>query len=223
MLLYYCGKKPKTQKRKVIFMKVIAINGSPKPGGNTYTALKAVCDELEKNGIETEIVNVGNLKLTGCRGCGYCSKNNGKCVLDDGLNEIAAKVREADGLVVGTPVYYAGINGTLKSFLDRLYYTSSASMRFKPAASLAVLRRSGGVTSIEDINRFFLFSEMIITPTRYWPVIHGQTPGQVSLDTEGMQIARGIGNNMAYLLKMQAESKVEKPAMEPKETMNFIR
>lgn len=211
------------QKGKVIFMKVTAINGSPKANGNTYTALKTACDELEKNGIETEIIHIGKLNLTGCKACGYCSSHGGKCVFDDGLNEAAEKVRAADGLIVGSPVYYAGINGTVKSFLDRLFYTSSASMRFKPAASLVALRRSGGVAALEEINRFFLFSEMIITPTRYWSVMYGRTPGEVSQDEEGMQIARNIGNNMAYLLKMKEQSEIMLPEAETKISTSFIR
>ena len=108
-------------------MKVIAVNGSPRANGNTYTALDAACKELNKNGIDTEIIHIGQLKLTGCKACEFCGKNGGKCVFDDGLNEAAEKIRAADGLIIGAPVYYAGINGTVKSFLDRLFYTSSAS------------------------------------------------------------------------------------------------
>lgn len=204
-------------------MKVIAINGSPKENGNTYTALKEACTELEKNGIETEIIRIGNMNLTGCKACGYCSAHGGKCVFNDGLNEIADKIKAADGLIIGSPVYYAGINGTVKSFLDRLYYTSSASMRFKPAASIVALRRSGGVAAMEEINRFFLFSEMMITPTRYWSVVHGRTPGEAAQDEEGMQIARNIGCNMAYLLKMKGASQIPVPEAEPKISTSFIR
>ncbi|MBE6879331.1 MAG: flavodoxin family protein [Ruminococcaceae bacterium] len=205
-------------------MKVIAINGSPKAKGNTYSSLAVVCEELNKNGIETEIIQIGNMNLTGCKACGYCGKNGGKCVFNDGLNEIAEKVKAADGLIVGSPVYYAGINGTVKSFLDRLFFTSSASMRFKAAAALVALRRSGGVAALEEINRYFLFSEMIITPTRYWSVIHGGAPGEAAKDEEGMQIARNIGNNMAYILKMkEAAESLEKPVLEDKIKMGFIR
>ncbi len=204
-------------------MNVIAINGSPHPKGNTYLALSEACAELDKAGISSEIVNVGNLKLTGCRACGYCASHGGKCVLDDGLNEIAEKVKAADGLIVGSPVYYAGINGTLKCFLDRLYYTSSGSMRLKPAAALVVLRRAGGLDTVEDIYRFFTISEMIVTPTRYWPAVHGRTPGEVTEDGEGMQIARNIGKNMAYLLKLKAASDIPLPELEEKISTNFIR
>lgn len=205
-------------------MKVIAINGSPRAKGNTYTSLTAVCEELNKNGIETEIIQIGNMNLTGCKACGYCGKNGGKCVFNDGLNEIAEKIRSADGLVVGSPVYYAGINGTVKAFLDRLFFTSSASMRFKAAASLVSLRRSGGVAALEEINRYFLFSEMIITPTRYWSVIHGGAPGEAAQDEEGMQIARNIGSNMAYILKIKENSAgIDKPCLEEKIKTSFIR
>ena len=205
-------------------MKVIAVNGSPRANGNTYTALDAACKELNKNGIDTEIIHIGQLKLTGCKACGFCGKNGGKCVFDDGLNAAAEKIRAADGLIIGAPVYYAGINGTVKSFLDRLFYTSSASMRFKPAASIVALRRSGGVAAMEEINRFFLFSEMMITPTRYWSVVHGGAAGEAAQDEEGMQIARNSGNNMAYLLKMkEAAADVQPPELEEKIKTNFIR
>ncbi|MCH5325287.1 MAG: flavodoxin family protein [Eubacterium sp.] len=203
-------------------MKVIAINGSPRERGNTYTALSMACGELEKQGIETEILHIGNKNIFGCKACGGCAKI-GKCVFDDGLNEAAQKVREADGLIVGSPVYYAGINGTLKSFLDRLFYTSSASMRFKPAAAVAALRRSGGVNAMEEIYRFFELAEMMITPTRYWSVVHGRTPGEAEMDGEGMQIARNIGANMAYLLKMKESADVQPPELEEKVMTNFIR
>lgn len=204
-------------------MKVIAINGSPHAKGNTYTALTEVCNELQKQGIDTEIVSVGSLQLTGCHACGYCAQHGGECVFKDGLNEIAEKVKAADGIVVGSPVYYAGLNGTLKAFLDRLFYVSGNAMRYKPAASMVVLRRSGGVAAMEEINRFFLIKEMLVVPTPYWSVVHGRTAGEVSKDDEGMQIARRIGENMAYLLKMKAESNIPAPEPLEKITTNFIR
>lgn len=204
-------------------MKVICINGSPHANGNTFFALSQVAQELEKQGIETEIIQIGNKAIHGCIGCGSCAKNNGKCVFDDGLNEIADKIKAADGLVVGSPVYYAGINGTLKCFLDRLFYTSSKYLRFKPAASVVALRRSGGVDAFEEINRFFQLAEMMITPSRYWNVIHGRAIGDAKQDLEGIQIMECIGKNMAYLLKMQAESTVQKPELEPKISTGFVR
>ncbi len=203
-------------------MKVIAINGSPRKEGNTYCALKTACDVLNAEGIETEIVNVGNLNITGCKACGACSKL-GKCVIDDGFNEIAEKVAAADGIIVGTPVYYAGINGTLKCFLDRFFYGNSAKMRFKPAAALTALRRSGVTHTYQTIYNFFTISEMLITPTSYWPGVHGRLPGEAEQDSEGIQVARGIGTNMAYLLKMKEASSIPVPEKEPKEMFNYIR
>lgn len=204
-------------------MKVIAINGSPHAKGNTFCALTECCGALNKNGIETEIIQIGNKNIVGCHACGYCKQHDGKCVFDDGLNEIAEKIREADGVIIGSPVYYAGLNGTVKSFLDRLFITSSSAMRFKVGAGLVVLRRSGGVTAMEEINRFFGITEMIITPTRYWSVAHGSAQGEVMQDNEGLQIARNIGENMAYLLKMKEASNVTPPEIEPKIGTNFIR
>lgn len=203
-------------------MKVIAINGSPRKDGNTYLALKTACDILNEQGIETEIVNVGNLNITGCKACGGCS-GKGMCVINDGFNEAAEKAASADGIIVGSPVYYAGVNGTLKCFLDRLFYVHSAKMRFKPAAAVVALRRSGVTHTYQTIYNFFTISEMLITPTNYWPGVHGGAKGEAEQDLEGMQIARGIGRNMAYLLKMKAESTVPVPEKEDKIKFSYIR
>lgn len=203
-------------------MKVIAVNGSPRKDGNTYLALKTACDVLNAEGIETEIVNVGALNITGCKACGGCAKA-GKCVINDGFNEVAELVAAADGIIVGSPVYYAGINGTLKSFLDRFFYVHSSKMRFKPCAALTALRRSGVTHTYQTIYNFFTISEMLITPTSYWPGVHGRLKGESEQDLEGMQIARGIGKNMAYLLKLQEQSSIPLPEKEPKEMFNYIR
>ena len=203
-------------------MKVIAINGSPRKDGNTYSVLKAACDILNEQGIETEIVNVGSMGITGCKACGACA-GKGKCVINDGFNEIADKTAAADGIIVGSPVYYAGINGTLKCFLDRFFYVHSGEMRFKPAAAVTALRRSGVTHTYQTIYNFFTFSEMLITPTNYWPGVHGSAKGEAQQDTEGMQIARAISRNMAYLLKMKAESTVPVPEKEEKIKFSYIR
>lgn len=203
-------------------MKVIALNGSPRKNGNTYLSLKAACDVLNAEGIETEILDVGSLKLTGCRACGGCAKL-GKCVIDDGLNELAEKAAAADGLIVGSPVYYADINGTLKCFLDRFFYTQSAKMRFKPCAALVALRRSGVTHAYQTIYNYFTIAEMLITPTQYWPGVHGRLPGEAEQDLEGISVARGIGRNMAYLLKLREESALPLPEPIQKETFNYIR
>ena len=203
-------------------MKVIAINGSPRKDGNTYLALKTACDVLNEQGIETEIVNVGCLNITGCKACGACS-GKGACVINDGFNEIAEKAANADGIIVGSPVYYAGVNGTLKCFLDRLFYVHGGKMRFKPAAAVVALRRSGVTHTYQTIYNYFTISEMLITPTNYWPGVHGGAKGEAEQDLEGMQIARGIGRNMAYLLKMKAESTVPVPEKEDKIKFSYIR
>lgn len=203
-------------------MKVLAVNGSPHKDGNTYLALEAACKKLNEQGIDTEIVNIGALNITGCKACGACSKI-GKCVIEDGFNEVSEKFAAADGIIVGSPVYYAGINGTLKCFLDRAFYVNSAKMRFKPAAGIVALRRSGVTDSYQTIYNYFTFAEMIITPTPYWPGIHGAAKGECLQDTEGIQIAEAIGKNMAYLLKMKAESKVTPPEKEPKIKFNYVR
>lgn len=203
-------------------MKVIAINGSPRKDGNTYLALKTACDILNEQGIETEIVNVGNMNITGCKACGGCA-GKGRCVINDGFNEVADKAAAADGIIVGSPVYYAGINGTLKCFLDRLFYVHSSEMRFKPAAAVVALRRSGVTHTYQTIYNYFTISEMLITPTNYWPGVHGGAKGEAEQDLEGMQIARGIGRNMSYLLKMKAESTVPVPEKEDKIKFSYIR
>ncbi|MGN0589887.1 MAG: flavodoxin family protein [Ruminiclostridium sp.] len=203
-------------------MKVLAINGSPHKEGNTYLALAKVCEKLNAEGIETEIVNVGALNITGCKACGACAKL-GRCRIEDGFNEISEKLPEADGIVIGSPVYYAGINGTLKAFLDRAFYVNSGKLRFKPAAAVVALRRSGVTDSYQTIYNYFAFAEMLITPTPYWPGIHGGAQGECLQDLEGVQIAETIGTNMAYLLKMQSESKVSVPEKQPKIKFNYVR
>lgn len=206
-------------------MKVIAINGSPKDNGNTYSALKVMADELAKESIETEIITIGSKAIHGCVGCGYCANHNGMCIFgDDILNETAEKMRNADGIIIGSPVYYAGMNGTLKCFLDRAFYTSSAAFKYKPCAAVAALRRSGGVATFDSINHYFNLAQMIITPSMYWNVAHGQKNQEVLSDEEGIQILKMTAKNMAWLLKMLDESKAEKPRLdEDKVRTNFIR
>ncbi len=204
-------------------MKVIAINGSPRANGNTYTALKKVTDVLEENGIETEIIHIGNKNIAGCKGCAACVKL-GKCVQDgDCVNETALKLAEADGMLIGSPVYYAGINGTLKCFLDRVFYTSASKFRFKVGAPVVVLRRGGAIHVYDTINSYFGISEMIQVPAVYWNAVHGAAPGEAAQDAEGMQIMESIGRNMAYILKMKEQSSVKPPEPLQKIKTNFIR
>lgn len=205
-------------------MKVIAINGSPKPKGNTYLALKTVCDGLEKQNIETEIIHVGNMDMKGCISCNQCRE--GHCRFsDDKLREIVNKIYEADGLLLGSPVYYASIAGTLKNFLDRLFYPNQGRMRLKVGASIAVLRRSGGVTTFDQLNNYFLISEMMIAPSYYWNAIHGGAPGEVLQDEEGMSVLNNLANNMAWMLNIKDYSKTAHPVPSPvkRAYTNFIR
>ncbi|HOQ10549.1 MAG TPA: flavodoxin family protein [Syntrophomonadaceae bacterium] len=211
-------------------MKVVAFNGSPRKEGNTYQAIKIVTDELEKAGIDTEIIQVGHKAIRGCIDCGKCKENlNEKCSFTkDDVNEWIQKIKNADGVIFGSPVYYAGLNGTMKAFLDRAFYVANANgglFRHKVGAAVVALRRSGGVTTFDQLNHYLAFSEMLIPSANYWNVIHGTLPGEALQDEEGVQIMRVLGKNMAWLLKLVQNGRgvVEEPAMEAKTRTNFIR
>jgi len=211
-------------------MKVIAINGSPNKEGNTYHALKMVADELEKEGIETEIIHVGNHVIRGCMACGQCGKNKDeKCVFgNDGVNEWVQKMKEADGILLGSPVHYSAIGGTMKSFLDRTFYVASKNgglLRHKVGASVVAVRRSGGITTFNQLNNYINYAEMIVPTSNYWNVIHGTAPGDALKDDEGVQIMRVLGKNMAWTMKLLENGKtsVDEPEKENKTFMSFIR
>ncbi len=211
-------------------MKVIAINGSPKKEGNTYHALRMVGDEIIAAGIEFEILHIGHKMIHGCLACGKCAVNKDeKCVIKtDDINKWLQQVKEADGFIIGSPVYYAGIAGTMKSFLDRMFYVSGSNgglFRHKVAAAVAAVRRSGGSVTFDSLNHYLNNGEMIIATSNYWNVIHGRTPGEANQDLEGMQAMRILGKNMAWLLKMKAATAaaIEPPKKEVKEVTNFIR
>ncbi|EYE89615.1 FMN reductase [Fervidicella metallireducens AeB] len=208
-------------------MKVVAFNGSPREKGNTYYAIKTVADELEKEGIEVEIVHVGNKLIRGCTACNACARNkNGKCIIDnDEVNEWINKMVEADGIILGSPVYFSGINGTMKSFLDRAFYVASKQLRYKVGASVVAVRRSGGVAVFNQLNNYINYAEMLMPSTNYWNVIHGRAVGEASQDEEGNQIMRILGKNMAYLLKLVENGKdsVKEPEKENKVYTHFIR
>lgn len=207
-------------------MKVVAFNGSPKKEGNTYHAIRMVAEELEKEGIEVEIVHVGNKTIKGCIACGFCVKN-GKCVTNnDEVNEWIQKMREADGIILGSPVHYAAIGGTMKSFLDRAFYVlHDGSLRHKVGAAVVAVRRSGGVPTFNQLNNYINYAEMLMPSTNYWNVIHGTAPGEVAGDEEGKQIMRVLGQNMAWLMKLVENGKdtVKEPERENKIFTNFIR
>ena len=209
-------------------MKVIALNGSPKRKGNTYHALRMLGNELEAAGIEFEILQIGHLNIRGCMGCRKCYTNlDGKCSISgDDFNGQLPKITAADGLVLGSPVHYSGIAGTMKSFLDRLFFVSGANenwFRHKVGAAVVAVRRSGGSSTLDGLNHYLNYAEMIIATANYWNIIHGSTPGEVAKDTEGVQIMRVLGKNMAWIMMMKKSSTVTPPEKEEKERMNFIR
>lgn len=209
-------------------MKVLLINGSPKPAGSTFTALKRVADTLEANGIETEIFHVGVKPVAGCMGCGYCSKSGyGKCVNgSDTVNEVLDKLADFDGFVFGSPVHYAAASGMLTSFLDRLFYAGKKNLMFKPGAAVVCCRRGGATAALDQITKYFTISNMPVVASQYWNMVHGSNPEQVVQDLEGMQTMEVIGKNMAWLLKCIDAGKkqgINIPELEPKQTTSFIR
>lgn len=206
-------------------MKVLMINGSPHQYGCTYTALKEVSDKLNSHGIETEFVYLGTQAVHGCIACGGCYQS-GKCVFDDQVNEILSKADRYDGVVVGSPVYYSGPNGTLCAFLDRLFYCSRGRFANKFAAAVVSCRRMGNTSSLDRLNKYFQISKMHIVSSQYWNGVHGNTPEEVMQDREGMQIMRTLGENMAWLIKIADAGKkagVPMPQYEKGVGTNFIR
>lgn len=181
-------------------MKVILINGSPNAKGCTYTALVEVQKTLNQEGIETEIIQVGHKDIRGCIGCRKC-KSTGKCVFDDIVNEIAPKFAECDGIVIGSPVYFASANGTLVSFLDRLFYSVNCDKTMKVGAAVVSARRGGTTATFDELNKYFTISNMPIASSQYWNMVHGYSPEDVYADKEGCQIMRTLGRNMAFLIK----------------------
>lgn len=209
-------------------MKVVAFNGSPKKEGNTYHAIRMVAEELEKEGIEVEIVHVGNKTIRGCLACNACERNkNEKCIIDnDEVNEWIQKMKAADGIILGSPVHYSAIGGTMKSFLDRAFYVANSGiLRHKVGAAVVAVRRSGSVTTFNQLNNYINYAEMLMPSTNYWNVIHGTEPGEALQDEEGRQIMRMLGKNMAWLMKLVENGKetIKEPERENKIFTNFIR
>ncbi len=205
-------------------MKVLIINGSPRINGNTTVALNEMDKVFKKNGIETEIIQIGNKDIRGCIACGNCAKT-GKCVFDDLVNEVAPKFEEADGLVIASPVYYASANGTLISFLDRLFYSSHFDKTMKVGASVAVARRGGLSATYDELNKYFTISNMPVASSTYWNSVHGRLPGEASQDEEGLQTMRTLANNMSFLMKSieLGKEKFGLPKNESKAITNFVR
>lgn len=207
-------------------MKVVAFNGSPRGNGNTHTAIELVTENMAKAGVEVEIVHVGNKLIRGCLACNQCARNRDeRCVIDDEVNEWIQKMKEADGILIGSPVHYSAIAGTMKSFLDRAFYVSGNNgslLRHKVGAAVVAVRRSGGMPTLSQLNNFLNYSEMMMPTSNYWHVIHGTKPGDALEDAEGVQIMRVLGENFLYMLQMN-ENNLEAPNQQRKVFTNFIR
>ena len=208
-------------------MKVVAINGSPRKDGNTSIALKLMSEELIKEGIEVEIIQVGDKLLHGCIACGYCfGSENHQCVFnDDIMNEVSNKMREADGIILGSPTYYGGIAGTMKSFLDRAFYSSitGKNYRNKVATAVVSVRRAGGVDVYNQLNNYLSLAETVSPPSQYWVIGYGMDKGEILQDEEGIQTIKRNANAMAWLLKAIDSSTEKLPRVEAGTMTNFIR
>ena len=205
-------------------MKVLILNGSPKSAGNTAIAIEEMRKVFAEEGVETEIVQVGNKDVRGCIACGRCGEL-GRCVFDDVVNEIAEKFEKADGLVVASPVYYASANATLIAVLDRLFYSSHFDKTMKVGASVVCARRGGCSATFDELNKYFMISSMPVASSQYWNSIHGRTPGEADEDEEGKQTMRVLARNMTFLMKSIAlgREKFGLPKTEPRVATHFIR
>ena len=204
-------------------MKVLLINGSPHNEGNTYIALSEVAKALQANGVETEIISIGTKAVQGCIACGRCAEL-GKCAFNDALyNNVREKLETADGIVIGSPVYYAGPNGSLCALLDRLFYSAGSLLAYKPAAAVAVCRRGGASATFDRLNKYFTINNMPVVSSQYWNSVHGRTPGEALQDIEGLQTMRTLGNNMAWILKSLKQGGQPIPEREPWTPTHFIR
>lgn len=205
-------------------MRVLIINGSPRVGGNTSIAIDEMVKVFKEEGVEADVVQVGNKAVRGCIACNTCAKS-GKCVFDDVVNELAPKFEEADGLVVASPVYYASANATLIAVLDRLFYSTHFDKAMKVGASLVCARRGGCSATFDELNKYFTISNMPIASSQYWNSIHGREPGQAGLDEEGKQTMRVLARNMVFLMKsiVLGREKFGMPKKEEHAWTHFIR
>ncbi len=204
-------------------MKVLLINGSPKKAGNTFIALSEVAKALENNGVETKIISIGAKAVQGCTACNKCDELD-RCVFKDELyNTVREELKTADALVIGTPVYYAGANGSLCALLDRVFYSCPELLQYKPGAAVAVCRRGGASSAFDRLNKYFTISNMPVVPSQYWNIVYGCLPGEVQQDAEGLQTMRTLGKNMAWLLKSIKAGKQPMPEIEAYQPTNFIR
>ena len=205
-------------------MKVLMINGSPKAGGNTAAALGEMEKIFAQEGVETELIHVGNQVVRGCIGCGQCAEK-GRCVFDDAVNQAAPKFEACDGLVVGSPVYYASANATLVAFLTRLFYSTPFDKRMKVGAAVVAARRGGLSATFDELNKFFTISGMPVASSQYWNSVHGRLPGEAAGDAEGLQTMRTLARNMTFLMKsiQLGKDAYGLPEREPAQRTNFIR
>jgi len=206
-------------------MKVLLLNGSGHETGCTYTVLQEVASVLNSEGVETEILWLGLDPISGCRGCAACRKL-GKCVIDDVVNVIQEKMSQCDGLIVGSPVHYAGASGQITSVMDRLFYSSSAKMYHKPAAAVVVARRAGTTAALDQLNKYFTINQMPVVSSTYWNMVHGAQPSDLQQDEEGIAVVRTMAHNMAWLLRLMESGKangVPGPVAEPRKRTNFVR
>lgn len=206
-------------------MKVLLINGSPNEAGCTYTALQEVAAKLHQHSVETELLQIGKKPVAGCIACGHCF-TDGRCVFQDQVNEVHARLDEFDGMVIGSPVYYAGPSGQLCAFLDRLFFSTGEKMAGKLGAAVVSCRRGGASAAFDRLNRYFTISNMPVVSSQYWNQVHGFTPEDVRKDEEGLQTMRTLGENMAWLLKSLAAGRtagIAAPVYEERIATNFIR
>ena len=224
LLTAACGESM-AQSEKGKTMKVLLVNGSPHPKGNTALALEEIAGQLKKNGIDSELVWIGNRPVRGCIACNQCiGPKRGACVFnDDVCNEISARFSEVDAIIVGSPVYYGQPNGALLSIIQRAFYSNGDAIAGKPAAVVAVCRRGGATASFETLNMPFQMMNMPIVSSQYWNIVYGLQAGEAALDKEGMQTMRALANNMAFLLKSTGGKTAPGRGDEKAETMHFIR
>ena len=206
-------------------MKIVAVNGSPKANGNTATALSVMSEVFKENNIDFEILHIGAEDIHGCIACGGCF-NAGTCALnDDAFSGYVNILKEADGIVLATPIYYANIAGTMKSFLDRVFYSSGKAFYHKVGGAFVTVRRTGGIAGFDTLNHYMSITEMLIAPMPYWGVVHGRAPGEALQDEEGIAIVKRMAKNMVWLLQLKEAGKgtVEEPTPEKRPMTNFVR
>ncbi len=206
-------------------MKVVAFNGSPRKGGNTEQCLKMIEKELSAQGIEMEIIQVGN-QVKGCMACYHClNTGSGHCVQKDAVNEWIDKMVEADGIILASPVYYGGISGGMKCFLDRAFLSAGNKLHHKVGAAFVTLRRSGGLETYQQLNAYMNTMEMVIATSDYWQAIHGLDKGEIMQDTEGVEVIQKLGRNMAWLMRVidAAKGKIDPPQTGQRTMTNFVR